>query len=272
MRRIIKDCLFAALLMAWGMIYSSCEDWTDPESIGIQYPTFEEQNPELYAQYIENLKAYKQSEHKFMIVKFDNKQTAPSGQGEHLSALPDSIDYVILNNPDNLSEMIVQEMAEIREKKGLKTLFSIDYEVIEEEYQTMQEENEGEEAETDGFPEFCSQRMNDYLALFDRYAYDGINIIYNGISPQTLTEIEREKLEVRQNAFFGKVSNWKKSYADAIMLFEGTPHNLLYDENILKQAQFIIIPGDDVTSRNQLLSAVEASLAKMFLQIGSCLE
>lgn len=51
MRRIVKNSWFAVILMTWGMVYSSCEDWTDPESIDIHYPTFEEQNPQLYADY-----------------------------------------------------------------------------------------------------------------------------------------------------------------------------------------------------------------------------
>lgn len=38
MRRIVKNCLFTAILMAGGMISTSCEDWTDPESIDIHYP------------------------------------------------------------------------------------------------------------------------------------------------------------------------------------------------------------------------------------------
>lgn len=271
MKEIIKNSLFTAILMTCGVVYSSCDDWTEPESVTLHSPSIEEQNPQLYADYLKNVRLYKQSEHKFMIAKFDNKQTAPTGQGERLSALPDSIDYVILNNPDNLGETIVSEMAEIREKKGTKTLFSIDYTAIEEEYLTKQEGTaegvtegaEGtKEPETDGFPEFCSQRVEECLALFNKYTYDGINVVYNGISPQTLSGTEREKLKARQDAFFEKVSNWKASHADAVMLFEGTPHNLLSDKSILLQAQFITIPAADVTSRNQLLSAVEASLTE----------
>ena len=63
MRRIVKNSWFAVILMTWGMVYSSCEDWTDPESIDIHYPTFEEQNPQLYADYIRDQKNYKAGEH-----------------------------------------------------------------------------------------------------------------------------------------------------------------------------------------------------------------
>lgn len=33
MRRIVKNSWFAVILLTWGMICFSCEDWTDPESI-----------------------------------------------------------------------------------------------------------------------------------------------------------------------------------------------------------------------------------------------
>lgn len=68
MKRIVKNSLFTTILMVWGMMYSSCEGWTDPESINIHYPTFEEQNPQLYADYIRDLKRYKDGEHKLVFV------------------------------------------------------------------------------------------------------------------------------------------------------------------------------------------------------------
>ena len=77
MKRIVKNSLFTAILMVWGMMYSSCEGWTDPESINIHYPTFEEQNPQLYADYIRDLKRYKDGEHKLVFVSFDNPETNP---------------------------------------------------------------------------------------------------------------------------------------------------------------------------------------------------
>ena len=80
MKRIVKNSLFTAILMVWGMMYSSCEDWTDPESINIHYPTFEEQNPQLYADYIRDLKRYKDGEHKLVFVSFDNPETNPINQ------------------------------------------------------------------------------------------------------------------------------------------------------------------------------------------------
>lgn len=73
------------------MALFSCSDWTETESLNIKTPTLEEENPALYEAYISSLNEYKKSEHKVTIVKFDNKETDPAGQGERITALPDSI-------------------------------------------------------------------------------------------------------------------------------------------------------------------------------------
>ena len=83
MKRIVKNSLFTTILMVWGMMYSSCEGWTDPESINIHYPTFEEQNPQLYADYIRDLKRYKDGEHKLVFVSFDNPESNQSNRTSH---------------------------------------------------------------------------------------------------------------------------------------------------------------------------------------------
>ena len=91
---------------------AGCSEWTEPQSVDLNVPTLESQNPELYAQYLQSLKEYRDSEHKVMIAKFDNVPGAPAGRAEHINCLPDSVDYVILNNPDNLSRTILSEMKE----------------------------------------------------------------------------------------------------------------------------------------------------------------
>lgn len=50
------------------------------------------------------------------------------------------MDYVILNNPDNLSRTILSEMKEIRQDKGMKTLYAVNYDAIEDEYAVYVEE------------------------------------------------------------------------------------------------------------------------------------
>ena len=81
---------------------SSCADWIQAESVALDNPSIEKQNPELWNAYLESLREYRQSEHKVMIVEFDNRPDPVVGEADHLRSLPDSTDFVIMMNPDNL--------------------------------------------------------------------------------------------------------------------------------------------------------------------------
>ena len=47
-----KSNIITALLLTVGLTFTSCNDWTEMESIDIKKATIEEQNPELYARYL----------------------------------------------------------------------------------------------------------------------------------------------------------------------------------------------------------------------------
>ena len=54
-----KTNIIVTLLFASSCAFVSCDDWTDVERISIKQPGIEEQNPELYTKYLENLRQYK---------------------------------------------------------------------------------------------------------------------------------------------------------------------------------------------------------------------
>lgn len=112
-------CLFTAVSAA--VLLTGCSDCTRPESIDFHYTTLEEKNPALYEAYYKSIREYRDSEHKIVIAKFDNKATAPEGKAEHINALPDSVDFIILQNASVVSETIKAEMQEVRELKGQKS-------------------------------------------------------------------------------------------------------------------------------------------------------
>lgn len=272
LKTLIKGFATAAFALT---ALASCSDWTDTESITLKEPDITQQNPELYAKYLESVRTYKQQPHKIVVTKFDNKVTYPAGQGEHLSALPDSIDYVILNNADNIGDWCVQEMKDIRDRKGTKTLYEINYNTIEAAYKAKLEadaankpetsdEGEGdgseEEPVADGFLSFCEERMDAYIAYFSQYGYDGINVVYNGVNTLGLTEDAKAQLTARQNVFFGKIAAWKDANPNAIMFFEGTPQNLLYDTALLQKATYLIVPCTTALSADELRLQTESSM------------
>ena len=109
-----KSKIVAALLFATNLAFVSCDDWTDVESIDIKQPNIEEQNPELYTKYLENLRQYKESEHKQVYAWFNNSEKSPFSLAHHLKSPPDSIDAVSLNYPDNLSDWEIKEISDIQ--------------------------------------------------------------------------------------------------------------------------------------------------------------
>lgn len=134
MKKIFKYTFPA--LIACPMMLVACSEWTEPESITLRYPSIEEQNPELYAQYLESLNDFKVSEHSIVIVSMNNLSTAPANQSQHLTALPDSVDYICLNNIFDVNEIHITEMDEVR-KKGTKVVGLVDFDAIESAWQAI---------------------------------------------------------------------------------------------------------------------------------------
>ena len=138
--------LMAAALMA----FSACDKWTETEPVNVIYETLESKNPDLYAKYLQSLRDYHVSAHQVLIAKFDNKAEAPSGRADHISCLPDSVDFVVLNNPSLLNDQIRKEMTEIREQKGVKTLMNVSWDAMLAEYNAiLADETEAKNAEWD---------------------------------------------------------------------------------------------------------------------------
>ena len=84
--------------------------WTDVENIKVNQPDVKEINSEQYAQYLQKLRTYKDSEHKFVYASFDNSIKTPFSRGHHLNDIPDSIDIVSLIYPDGLVEFEQKEI------------------------------------------------------------------------------------------------------------------------------------------------------------------
>ena len=250
--------------VAAAMLLASCSDWTETESLKIKYPDLKTDNPALYERYTQSLRDYRESDHKVVIGKFDNKPTAPAGQAEHLTALPDSVDYVILMNPDNLSDEIQNEMAEVRSEKGMKVLYEISYADIVSDYKAYVEQwnaehpettpAEGEEpAPVDPADTLVAQNpyvkdaVAAHLEYFSEYAYDGLNVSFTGVNPLSVKDENKPALLESQEAFLGGIREWRKANPEASFFYEGTPQYLLSDDtSLIEGADYIIIPAESV--------------------------
>ncbi len=183
--------LLSALFII-SLTIASCDDWTEPESLTINKPTIEEQNPELYASYLAYLRKYRETEHQKVYAWFDNSVKERFSRAHYLTDIPDSIDVVGLIYPDRLTQNELNEIAEIRNKKGIKVIYSIDFDKIKEAYNEKRMNAPEEEPLSESFRDFLTDSLSNALTLLRKYKYDGISLNYVGKSPLYMNSVEKK--------------------------------------------------------------------------------
>ena len=263
-RKIKNNSIIACLCMvAMGMMFSSCSDWTENENLKINIPNVETVDAHVYAKYLESLRNYKQTDHKMVYAWYDNSQKAPFNRSHHLTALPDSIDIVSLMYPDDLDYREIKEINSIRKDKGMKVVFTVDYEALRREFEKAQEENEqpkeeGETAQSEQelFVSFLNDKVDKSLALIDKYDYDGVSVKYNGKSTFHMTQEELETYTLYQNTYLNPVKKWHEEQPSKVLIFEGKPQNLI-DRAFLQSCVNIVINGMSEVSVQGLAYSLE---------------
>lgn len=248
---------------------SACSDWTETESVGINQPSLEEQNPELYASYMKALRNYKNSDHKVMFVSIVNGVEAPSHRNEHLTNVPDSVDFVALSNPEYVSPELMDEMSIVREK-GTRVIYNINYDAMEKLWKKILEEQEADkEPETpdaraeDGeitepevsleerFLAFSKAQTELELSYCNQFGFDGVKFSYTGKALLGLKEEELAILTKRQEIYFLAIKEWHAKNSDKLIFFKGLAQNLV-DNSILDQCKYIVVPAYDAASAAKL--------------------
>lgn len=275
MRKILKYTL--PTILACSMLHISCSEWTDVESIKLKAPTIEEQNSELYAQYVKSLNEFKTSEHQVVITSIDNVGTIPVSRSQHLTDMPDSIDYICLNNITEVSEINASEIKEVRQL-GTKVLGLTDFDKIESAWkkildeeaanvQTVSDEteNEGEEEPVDNetrFIEYCKNEVAKQIAASSALGVDGIVANYTGFDLNSLVEENEIAAETaRQAAFFDAVIDWKTENADKTIIFKGSPQNVI-DKTLFTDCKYIIINAHSAKNQNEMSYLILMASAK----------
>lgn len=267
----ISKVLIPALVTA--LSFASCDDWTETESLNIHTPSIEEQNPELYNQYVKSLNAYKASDHQVVIVSVDNVSTAPASRNQHLTNLPDSIDYICLNNTSKVSEANNSEIGEVR-KLGTKVLGLVNFDAIESAWKTILEEEANTEASPKDesgeepvdnatrFIEYCKSEVAKQITASQALGVDGIMVNFTGFDLNALVEESKIAAETaRQGAFFDAVTGWKTANADKILLFKGLPQNVM-NKDMLSDCKFIIVNGHSAKNQYEMSYLILMALAK----------
>ena len=120
--------------------FTSCDDWTEPEHIDLDYGTIDTSDPAAYEKYLANLREYRQRPHKQVYAWFNNAETAFGSQGHRVSSLPDSIDVIVINNPEKVTDQMVQDMYQARVNKGQQFSYCVSFDDIKADYTALCEE------------------------------------------------------------------------------------------------------------------------------------
>lgn len=239
------------LLAACAAASSACDAWTEPEGVGVAKPEAGQGDPKLYAEYLAALRAYRHSAHKIVYAEFANDTEKPVSRAHHPASLPDSVDIVCLSHPDVMPAWMAGELAAMRRDKGIRTVYAVDYEAVEAEYQTLAPDEE--------FAAFAEERIDALLALCDAHDYDGVTLRYHGRSTLAMTDAERAEFAARQRALLDKAAAWRAEHPDKLFIFEGHPEYLL-ERDLLREADYLVMDTRAATDVLQLTLQTLASL------------
>lgn len=249
MKTILESKLFLVACLASTLSFSACDDWTEVESLDMHSSSLEEQNSQLYNDYLQDLRNFKAADHKITLVSFDNPLGEPLKQGERLTVLPDSLDFVNLNNADNLSSGIQEEMVKVRNDKGTRFVYTISYDKFESDWNAKVKEEENETFTEEDALEFIGKCTDDALAICDKFGYDGIIVEYTGLSLVSMTEDMLKQYNVRQQNFFNRIMEWKKAHQEKALMLYGNVQYLV-PENMPMLAEYNAIILKTLNSTN----------------------
>lgn len=227
---------------------------TDVESLDINRPTAQEQNPEAYANYLQNLRNYKNAEHKIVYAWFDNSTKVPASPAHHMTNIPDSVDIVSLMYPEALADFEKSDI-ETMHNKGSKVVYTISYDDIKTAWEDQQANSDGEGTE---FNTYLQAELDKQLAYST--SFDGVIVEFIGQDPTFMNTDEKEAYATTQNIVLNAVKSWKSANENKMLTWQGKPQNLI-DKTILNDCSHIILDIDKVTDTNQLLLTVKSALA-----------
>lgn len=237
----------ASLLAAAALTLASCEDWTDVDNLKVEYGNVEQENPELYAQYLTSLRAYRQTDHTQVYAWYDNSVKVPVSRAHYLRDIPDSIDVVGLIHPDLLTQSELDQIDYLKTQKGMKVIYTIDFDQMKNDYTNVVAQATPERS----FRAYLTDSLSYALSLLKKYPYDGVCIGYTGKSTVLMDEAEKKEYMENENCFIGILKDWCSRNEGVDLTFLGAPENLL-DQSILAECSMILLDGRTATASNEL--------------------
>lgn len=217
------------------MLLCGCSEWTQPENLNFRPLTPEEKDPAAYAEYLAAIREYKASEHNVMILTMEGTSEYPSSQNQHIMAMPDSADYVCVKIEDNLHEVIAAEIPAVLEKKGTKTLVSVDHAVINAAWTALEDErvDKGEAPGTqEELAAFFTEQTEKLVARCNEYGFGGLMVSFQGTKAGAAG--------VAQAAFIEVIKKFHQENPEKELIFRGGARNII-DQEFLNEFKYIIV-------------------------------
>jgi hypothetical protein len=217
------------------MLLCGCSEWTQPENLNFRPLTPEEKDPAAYAEYLAAIREYKASEHNVMILTMEGTSEYPSSQNQHIMAMPDSADYVCVKIEDKLHEVIAAEIPAVLEKKGTKTLVSVDHAVINAAWTALEDErvDKGEAPGTqEELAAFFTEQTEKLVARCNEYGFGGLMVSFQGTKAGAAG--------VAQAAFIEVIKKFHQENPEKELIFRGGARNII-DQEFLKEFKYIIV-------------------------------
>lgn len=249
-----KGINIGALLLAASLTFASCSDWTDVDNLKVEYGNVEQENPELFAQYLASLREYRKTDHTIVYAWYDNSVKVPVSRAHYLREIPDSIDVVGLIHPDSLTQSELDQIDELRNQKGMKVIYSIDFDRMKSDYTNLIAPATPDRS----FRAYLTDSLSYALSLLKKYPYDGLCIGYTGKSTVLMDDAEKKEYMENENCFIGIMKDWCARNEGVELTFLGAPENLL-DQSILDQCSTILLDGRTASAANELTTLLTQS-------------
>lgn len=233
--------VFVSMIIA-AASFAACSDWTEVEN-----KNFLPEMTQKDEAYKASIRAFKQSEHKVSMMMIKGSEQLPNHQNQHPTSMPDSVDFLLMEQVDNLNEAIVAEIAEVREQMGTQTLNFVDFTAIREAWETLKNAAMDTEHEADydesKFPAYCSAETQKQLDNCVKYGFDGIVVNFMR---------RRSEGAIAIKPFINVISAWMSENSDKRIFYRGYPsfvNDALEKEggdvDFFKKCDYIIILGKD---------------------------
>ena len=227
---IYKQFIYSLLFLTAFLLPVACDDWNEPEIVDIDINSAKEQNPELWARYMQALRTYKQSKHYLSYAHFDNSPEKSLNEGSYLRALPDSLDIVTLGNSHQISDYDREDIPLLQEK-SIRVLYLIDYVAHASSLTDITALNSWLDKEI-----ATSAELN-----LDGFAFTGLPL-YNGTDAELASYKEKSRLIV------SKLST--ATGQDKLLVLEGNP--AFVDEADFDKLNYIVLNTAELTNVTDL--------------------